>query len=315
MSDLFVKHIALAIPEADRQKALKFYEAFGLDCKNPDDKLVDVYCEGLPYPSIRLLVNAPKKVLHHVEMGASAEVMAHIQQNIATHNLASSTAPDGFEVDGIWVKDPNGALYHIVEAVDAYEEVAVTPFLINSPGNRNRLNKGALPPKSTLPKIRPRKLGHVLLFTPDTNVSLDFVQNILGMRLSDRSGEGIVFTHCVGGSEHHVLAFAKSSHIGFHHASFLVASPDEVGIGGDRMYQQGYTKAWGFGRHAVGSNFFHYIADPWGSYVEYYSDMDYIHDSDSWEAQDWPPEDALHSWGPNPPEDFVHNYEADAVAG
>lgn len=170
---------------------------------------------------------------------------------------------------------------HITEKVNP-----VTPFLVNSPGNENRLNKGALPAKSTLPPARPRRLGHVLIFTPNVDSSLQFLQDILGMRLSDRSGEGIAFIHCPGGSEHHVIALAKSAGIGFHHASFLVGTPDEVGIGGDKMYQKGYTKAWGFGCHAIGSNFFHYIADPWNSYVEYYCDMDYIQDSDIWQSQD-----------------------------
>lgn len=79
------------------------------------------------------------------------------------------------------------------------------------------------------------------------------------------------------------------------------------------MIDKGHAKGWGFGRHAIGSNFFHYIADPWGSYVEYYSDMDYIHDSAQWEAKNWPAEDALHSWGPNPPADFVYNYESENI--
>jgi|SRR5450631_1169368 hypothetical protein len=35
---------------------------------------------------------------------------------------------------------------------------------------------------------------------------------------------------------------------------------------------------WGVGRHTIGSNFFHYIQDPWGSWFEYYSDMDFIDD-------------------------------------
>jgi Glyoxalase/Bleomycin resistance protein/Dioxygenase superfamily len=131
------------------------------------------------------------------------------------------------------------------------------------------------------------------------------------MRLSDRSEDVVAFTHCQGGSDHHVIALAKSSGIGFHHASFMVGTPDEVGLGGCRMREKGHEKGWGFGRHAIGSNFFHYIRDPWGSYVEYYSDIDYIADSDSWEPGNWPLEDSLHTWGPNPPADMVHNYELD----
>lgn len=309
MSELFLKHVALNIPDADVQKATDFYQSFGLNVNPTPHATIDISCDNIGYPSIRLHTGHSKKALNHVEMGATKAVLEKIQANMQQHYLEPVAAPNGCDTSGIWVKDPNGILFHIIEATDDYKVAPVTPFLVNSPGNENRLNKGALPAKSTLPPVRPRRLGHVLIFTPNVDSSLQFLQDILGMRLSDRSGEGIAFTHCPGGSEHHVIALAKSDGIGFHHASFLVGTPDEVGIGGDRMYQKGYTKAWGFGRHAIGSNFFHYVADPWNSYVEYYCDMDYIKDSDSWQSQDWPSEDALHAWGPNPPEDFVHNYE------
>ncbi len=115
------------------------------------------------------------------------------------------------------------------------------------------------------------------------------------MRLSDRSQSAVAFAHCRGGSDHHVLALAQSSGIGFHHASFMVGTPDEVGVGGQRMIEKGHVRGWGFGRHAIGSNFFHYVRDPWGSYAEYYADIDYIVDSDSWEPRNWPLEDSLHT--------------------
>ena len=70
---------------------------------------------------------------------------------------------------------------------------------------------------------------------------------------------------------------------------------------------------WGFGRHTIGSNFFHYIQDPWGSWFEYYSDMDHIADYSLWTPTNYAMEDSLASWGPEVPHDFVHNYEVDEV--
>jgi catechol 2,3-dioxygenase len=311
MSDLFLKHVVLAIPNADIESASIFYQAFGLNVRQGTGPMIDIYCDNIDYPSVRLVTGTEHKKLHHIQMGATATTLKKIKTKAQSQQVRLEQAPQGFEDEGLWIKDPNGILYHIIEAKDDYKVSPVPAFTINSPGNDNRLNKGALDPKSALPAVRPRRLGHALIFTPDVDSSLNFVEQIFDMRLSDRSGEVVAFTHCEGGSEHHVLAFAKSEGIGFHHASFLVATPDEVGIGGDRMFQKGYTKAWGFGRHSIGSNFFHYVADPWGSYLEYYCDMDYISDSDSWESKDWPAEDALHSWGPLPPQDFVHNYEVE----
>jgi catechol 2,3-dioxygenase len=98
------------------------------------------------------------------------------------------------------------------------------------------------------------------------------------MGLADRAQDIIAFCCARKASDHHVLAFAKSPGIGFHHASFQVGDPDEVGRYGRALIEQTGKGDWGFGRHTIGSNFFHYIQDPWGSWFEYYSDIDFIDD-------------------------------------
>ena len=69
-----------------------------------------------------------------------------------------------------------------------------------------------------------------------------------------------------------MIAFAKSEAGGFHHASWDIASTHEVGLGAQQMADAGYRAGWGLGRHVLGSNYFHYVRDPWGSYSEYSSD-------------------------------------------
>jgi catechol 2,3-dioxygenase len=59
----------------------------------------------------------------------------------------------------------------------------------------------------------------------------------------------------------------------------------------------------------LGSNYFHYVRDPWGSYAEYSCDIDYIPVDHTWKDRDQPPEDSFYLWGPTPPEDFAHNFE------
>jgi len=132
---------------------------------------------------------------------------------------------------------------------------------------------------------------------------------VLGMRLSDRSGDMICFMHGIHGSDHHMIAFVKSEGPGLHHLSWDVASINDIGLGASYMADKGFQKGWGLGRHVLGSNFFHYIRDPWGSYSEYSSDIDYVPVTHDWQAGDHPPEDSFYVWGPNPPEDFAHNYE------
>jgi hypothetical protein len=127
--------------------------------------------------------------------------------------------------------------------------------------------------------------------------------------MSDRSGDGIAFMHGAHGSDHHLIAVAKSSGSGLHHSSWDVASIDEVGAGMQQMLSAGYAQGWGVGRHVLGSNYFYYARDPWGSYCEYSFDIDYIPKGFRWTAADHPPEDSFYMWGPLVPEDFVTNYE------
>jgi hypothetical protein len=62
----------------------------------------------------------------------------------------------------------------------------------------------------------------------------------------------------------------------------------------------------------LGSNYFHYVRDPWGSYAEYSADMDFISADADWDAGSHKLEDASYLWGPKPPEDFGRNYEVES---
>ena len=75
------------------------------------------------------------------------------------------------------------------------------------------------------------------------------------------------------------------------------------------MAEAGYSRGWGVGRHVLGSNYFFYVRDPWGSYAEYSFDIDYIPKEMDWEASYPAPENSIYLWGPDLPADFVTNYE------
>ena len=150
----------------------------------------------------------------------------------------------------------------------------------------------------------PRRLGHTLLFTAQPQEMTEFYTGVLGLRVSDRI-RGLVTFLNAGPGDHHVFGFIASSHRGFHHASFEVPSIDAIALGADRMRTRGRAAGWGLGRHTIGSNFFHYNPDPWGSWIEWFSDIDQI--DDCWVAGEWevPP----HLWGAPPPETFLANAE------
>jgi len=116
------------------------------------------------------------------------------------------------------------------------------------------------------------------------------------------AGQQVTFLNG-GPGDHHIFGFIASTHRGFHHASFEVPSIDAIALGADRMRSRGRDAGWGLGRHTIGSNFFHYNPDPWGSWIEWFSDIDQV--DDSWVAGEWevPP----HLWGAPPPETFLAN--------
>ena len=155
--------------------------------------------------------------------------------------------------------------------------------------------------------VMPRRLGHTLLFTAQPEQMTEFYTTVLGLRVSDRITGLVTFLNG-GPGDHHIFGFIASSHRGFHHASFEVPSIDAIALGADRMRSRGRDAGWGLGRHTIGSNFFHYNPDPWGSWIEWFSDIDQV--DDSWVAGEWevPP----HLWGAPPPETFLANREPPA---
>jgi hypothetical protein len=64
----------------------------------------------------------------------------------------------------------------------------------------------------------------------------------------------------------------------------------------------------------VGSNYFYYVQDPWGSWAEYSHDIDFVPADVEWPATDHPLEDSFYIWGPTVPDDFVVNREQSQTA-
>jgi len=299
-----LQHVALTVPDA--AVGMKFYGDFGLEVRADGARAV-MRCHGRDQDQV-ILVEGPKKRLHHIGFGASAEGLAALGQRLGKNGVRLLDAPRETPADGLWFRDPDDALLNVRAAAPA-PWLPAPEWKINNPGHLNRSGVPGHPPRDL--QIRPRRLGHTLRFTPDLDRQIDFYTRVVGMRLSDRAGDIVAFLRSgEGGSDHHLLAFLKNERPGYHHASFEVANVDELGIGAHRLLDKGYRDGWGFGRHVIGSNFFHYIRDPWGSLAEYFCDIDYIPGDMDWKAKDYPPEDALYVWGPRVPPDFGMNFEA-----
>jgi catechol 2,3-dioxygenase-like lactoylglutathione lyase family enzyme len=294
----------LEVPELE--EGIKFYQDAGLT-GSMKGKVAGFRGSGESHDSVVLLGGAPVKKLHHVTLRASE--LDDIAALVELHGGRPTSAPPGFDEEGLWILDPHGMRIHLIERSIGEESQESPLFEINAPGRIVRKRRSAMRPGHTYAGPAPIRLGHILVFTPDVLASVRFMTEALGMGLADRAQDVIAFCCARRNSDHHVVAFAKSPGVGFHHASFQVADPDAVGRAGRALVNKTGKGDWGFGRHTIGSNFFHYIQDPWGSWFEYYSDMDHIDDYALWTPTNYGMADSLANWGPPVPADFVHNYE------
>jgi catechol 2,3-dioxygenase len=298
---------ALTVP--DIEPGRRFYQDFGLSGAARGNAL-GLRCGDDARDTVTLEAGKGRR-LNHLNFGASAEGLKALKANIESRGGKLLDPPASEPGAAFAVRDPDNNLIVVREAARANVLDRRKTLIATEAAKYTRSggNRGC-PPRDMV--VKPWRLGHVLLFTPDVDRQIAFYTDMLGMKLSDRSGPVIAFLRVAGGSDHHVIAFAKSDRPGYHHASFEVGGVDHVGFGAASLIGKGYRSGWGFGRHVIGSNYFHYIRDPWGSLAEYFFDIDYIADDAAWQANDWPLEDSLYLWGPNVPEDFVQNFDAEA---
>lgn len=296
-----IDHFALDVP--DLAEARRFYDLFGLDVREKDGRL-ELYTFGHPHRWAVLRQGQGPKRLAYLSFGVYAEDMGAFRQRLEGEGIDFIDPPAGAEPDGIWFRGFDGLPINVRIADKATaRKKAKFGFFSSEPG------KSGAVPNSAAPRVHPRRLSHFALFCTDVNAGIDFYERTLGLRLSDKSEPIVGFLHGPHGSDHHLLALLKSSHVGMHHCSWDVGSIAEAGLGGTTMARHGYKRGWGLGQHVLGANYFYYVGDPWGSFAEYSADIDYIpHDVD-WPAANWPEEDSFYLWGPDPAEDFPTNHE------
>lgn len=297
-----ISRVVFSVPDLDKAEA--FYRAFGLDTRREDGRL-DLYTFGHPHRWMSVTANGSPKRLQYLQFGIYAHDEAAFCEKVAALGIGCE-APPGAEPGGIWLRNPDGTPLQLVVENKVSPSQKALPRAIR-PSARGL---GVAPARSQAERVRPRYLSHVLLFTTQLPRMLAFCEEVLGLRLSDRSGDLIAFMHGAHGSDHHLLALVQSHGPGLHHTSWDVGSLDEVGEGSEQMRNAGYTDGWGMGRHVLGSNYFHYVRDPWGSFAEYSFDIDFISPDHPWVAGNYLPEDSFYLWGPKPDDWFVTNYES-----
>lgn len=272
---------------------ISYYEEFGLT--NHGDGSLSTTDGGRQL----FVEDGPRRRISTVTVGADdPDDLARIASNLSRLDFAHHLAGDR-----LTTMDPATGTEVVVAVEARVEQPAVPAPTYNGPGRTDRVNARAEGASSD-ERVRPRKLGHVVLGTTDAETSQRFFIEGIGFKVSDRAGVG-AFLRC--STDHHNLLVMGTPVVFPHHTSWQVDDVDQVGRGAMDMPEEHPERhVWGLGRHYAGSNFFWYLKDPAGTFSEYYSDMDCIVDDSLWNPEAVEGMRGLFRWGPPPSPSFLN---------
>jgi hypothetical protein len=204
------------------------------------------------------------------------------------------------------VVDPASRVELVVRVAEPAPAPAPASLVVpNAPGATVRMDKRA--PAVFAGPRPPRRLGHLVIGTPAIRETRDLLVQGVGLKLSDEIDGVIAFLRC--SPDHHNVALVESPVPLLQHYSWECDDIDHVGHSASALLRSDPSRhSWGLGRHFAGSNFYWYLRDPAGAFLELYSDLDQILDDEAWENRGRTAFDFEHvanSWGPNLPLEFL----------
>jgi catechol 2,3-dioxygenase-like lactoylglutathione lyase family enzyme len=291
--------LTIGVPNVASTSA--FYEAFGLSGIGEGRFATRDRGEQLR------IVESPYRRVEEIAVGVDdADDLARIRSSLESAGYNVEVRPDSLLVH---------EQYANVDVVVAIRERAVTAAVgvapINRPGMVERVNEPAHVVLNNAP-VRPSKLSHLVMGTPNYEATLSFFTKLIGFEISDAIPGIISFTRC--STDHHNVAIQATPCALLHHVAFEVDSVDEVLRGGSNMIEGAAERhMWGLGRHAIGSNWFWYLRDPAGNFVEYTADLDTITSQDLYVPKVWEGKEYLYAYGPNVPSEFLAPADAEEI--
>ena len=252
----------LELAGPDGEKAWSFFTGFGLAGQREDDGTLLFSAEaGAPVA----VVYRPAPHAEFIGPTFAVSDAADLDQ-LARRTGADAPAPLDLPgaPPGVALTDPNGC-----------GEAPAT----NRGDNRPRINA---PLRPTRCPSRVLRLGHMVLGTPKWEETARFYIDTFGLIPSDvqclQDGRpAIAFMRCDRGddpADHHTFVVGRLPVVDFEHAAFEVPDLDEIGMGGEALRDGGFRRAWGIGRHILGSQIFDYWYGPDGRKFEHFADGD-----------------------------------------
>jgi catechol 2,3-dioxygenase-like lactoylglutathione lyase family enzyme len=245
------------------------------------------------------LVQASRRRLLRVGVGAhDADDIARVRSRLAALDVAVQDV-----AGGLCALDPHSELKVEVTVAAELVQPASAPAPTNGPGRPDRAD-GRAPGVERVDRVRPRKLGHLVVGSVDQAATQRFFVDGLGFKISDEVPGLAAFLRC--STDHHNVLVQHAPLNFLHHTAWEVDDVDDVGRAASAMLE-GHPErhVWGLGRHHIGSNFFWYLRDPAGNFSEYYSDLDCIVSDALWKPSVVEGVRGLYNWGPPPPPSFL----------
>jgi catechol 2,3-dioxygenase-like lactoylglutathione lyase family enzyme len=126
--------------------------------------------------------------------------------------------------------------------------------------------------------VMPRKLGHVAFHTPDVQDTVKFYCDLLGFKVSDWRSDFFAFLRC--SRDHHSVNLLQADHGNIHHLAFELRDEAEINRACDFLGKKNVKLFWGPIRHLIGYNIAIYHKNPDGITVEFFTDLDVMHDEE-----------------------------------
>lgn len=125
--------------------------------------------------------------------------------------------------------------------------------------------------------IGPNRMDHLNLITPDPAATRRQLEEIGGMRLSERMADDSLSWMYGGNRQHHIIGLVRGDP-GLHHYSFELKDFGDYLQLGDLLDRFEKELLWGPGRHRPGDNTYAYYVDACGAMVECSGSMALIAD-------------------------------------
>lgn len=292
----------------EQRRARDFFTHFGLSCSEGNNGSLLCSAEaGAPVA----VIYRPQPVPRFIGPTFAVDTVEELEQLAAGLGTARPAPMDlPGQPLGVIFKDPNGVQVRVARFPDwrALPDCA-QPTPVNRGLDRPRTNSPRRPSRTPSRVLR---LGHMVLGTPQWETTARFYIDTLGLIPSDVQAlpdgrPAVAFMRCDRGdepSDHHTFVVARLPVVDFEHAAFEVPDLDELGVGGQVLQEGGFRRAWGVGRHILGSQIFDYWFGPDGYKFEHFADGD-LFDASRPTGYHAMSAAGLAQWGPPVPQAFL----------